>query len=91
MPWRADYIAWGAVLESILNCFAASRDNLEDYSSISVTTVFYSENEDRISQIVEADAVVARAKTELGRLDFLEALYVALACGQIARKNTQNA
>jgi hypothetical protein len=53
--------------------------------------VLYSEDHDGIAEIMKADAVVADAETEFGRLDILEALDIAFARGQRTSHNMQNA
>jgi hypothetical protein len=59
--------------------------------TVSIAAVFYSEYKDGVAQFVEADAVITGTETELRRFDFLEALDVPLARGQIAGKNMQDA
>lgn len=62
-----------------------------DFLPVSVAAVFYSKQNDRIAQIMEADTIIACAETELRRFDILEAFNIAFACGQIAGKNMQDA
>jgi hypothetical protein len=61
------------------------------WSAVGFATVFYGENHNGIAEIVEADAVVADAQTELGRLDILEALDIAFARSEVASYHVQNA
>ena len=53
--------------------------------------MLYGEDEDGVSEVVEADAVVAGAEPELGRLDTLEPLHVAFAGGEIAGDGVEDA
>jgi|HubBroStandDraft_1064217.scaffolds.fasta_scaffold11940_4 hypothetical protein len=59
--------------------------------AVGFAAVFYGENQDGISEIVEADAVVADAETKLWRLDVLEALDIAFAGGEITSHDMQDA
>lgn len=58
--------------------------------AVGFAAVFYGEDQDGISEIVEADAVVADAETELWRLDVLEALDIAFAGGEITSHDMQD-
>ncbi len=53
--------------------------------------MFYGEDQDGISEIVEANAVVAGAEAELRRLNVLELLDIAYARGEITSHDTQDA
>jgi hypothetical protein len=60
-------------------------------SAVDFAAVFHSGDANGISVVMEADAVVADAKAELGRLDVLETLDVALASVQIAGQRMEDA
>src|SRR5258708_18525077 len=60
-------------------------------SAVGFAAVFHSSDANGISVVMEADAVVADAKAELGRLDVLETLDVALASVQIAGQRMEDA
>jgi hypothetical protein len=59
--------------------------------AVGFAAVFYGEDQDGISEIVEAGAIVADAETELWRLDVLEALDIAFAGGEITSHDMQDA
>jgi hypothetical protein len=48
-------------------------------SAVGFAAVFYGEDQDGVSEIVKADAVVAGAEAELWRLDVLESFDIAFA------------
>jgi hypothetical protein len=58
---------------------------------VGLATVLHGEDHDGIAEIMKADAVVADAEAELGRLDALEALDIAFAVGEITSHNMQDA
>jgi|HubBroStandDraft_4_1064222.scaffolds.fasta_scaffold03042_5 hypothetical protein len=60
-------------------------------SAVGFAAVFYGEHQDGITEIMKADAVVADAETQLGRLDILESLDIAFARGEITSYSMQNA
>jgi hypothetical protein len=53
--------------------------------------MLYGENEDRVPEIVEAEAVVANPQPVLRRFNILEALHVTLAGSKIASNQMQDA
>jgi hypothetical protein len=57
---------------------------------VSVAAVLYREDEYGIAKVMYLDAVITCADAEFRWFDVLEALDVALACGQIAGKNMQD-
>jgi hypothetical protein len=59
--------------------------------AVGFAAVFYGEDQDGVSEIVEADAVVAHAETELGRFDVLESLDIAFAGGKVTSHDMQDA
>ena len=59
--------------------------------AVGFAAVFYGEDQDGVSEIVEADAVVAHAETELGRVDVLESLDIAFAGGKVTSHDMQDA
>jgi hypothetical protein len=65
------------------------QDHCSDFLPVSVAAVFYSNQNDRIAEIWEADTIIACAETELRWFDILEALNVVFTCGQIAGKSVQ--
>jgi len=60
-------------------------------SAVGFAAVFYGEDQDGVSEIMEADAVVADAEAELWRLDVLEALDIAFVGGEITSHDMQDA
>ena len=60
-------------------------------SSVGFSAVFDGGDVEGVAVVVEADAVVADAEAELGRLDVLEALYVAFAGGGEVGQSAENA
>jgi len=52
--------------------------------------MFHGADANQVSVMMEADAVVAHAQAELGRLDVLEALHVAFAGVQIAGQRLED-
>ena len=59
-------------------------------SPVGFATVFHGGDANGVSLVMEADAVVADAKAELGRLDVLEPLDVAFAGVQIAGQRVED-
>lgn len=59
--------------------------------AVGFAAVFYGEDQDGISEIVEADAVVADAEAELWWFDVLESLDIAFAGGEITSHDMQDA
>jgi hypothetical protein len=59
-------------------------------SPVGFTTVFHGGDANGVSLVMEADAVVADAEAELGRLDVLEALDVAFAGLHIAGQRVED-
>lgn len=53
--------------------------------------MFYGEDHDGVTEIVEADAVIADAEAELWRFDVLESLDIAFAGGEITSHDMQDA
>jgi len=51
------------------------------------TAVFCGEDEDRIAEIEEANAIVADTQPQLGWLDALQTLHVAFAGGKITGRD----
>ena len=58
---------------------------------VGFAAVFYREHFDGISEVVEAEAVVADSEPELWRVDVLKAFYVAFAGGEEAGQSVQDA
>lgn len=72
-------------------CFSRVRVLNFGGSPVGFATVFHGEDHDGIAEIVKANAIVADAEAELGRLAVLEALDVAFAVGEITSHNMQDA
>jgi hypothetical protein len=54
--------------------------------SVGFTPMLDSRNEERLSIVIEANAIVAHAQSELGRIDTLEPFYVAFSgCGKMGK------
>jgi hypothetical protein len=59
-------------------------------STVSFTAVLDGEYEDGVSEILKAKTVVANAQAQFGRLNVLEALYIAFAGGEISGDDAQD-
>ena len=70
---------------------ASVRSRIEGRSAVDFAAVFYGQDADRATVVVEADAVVADAQPHLGRLNVLDALHVPVAGGEIAGNGVQDA
>src|SRR6185437_7731563 len=62
----------------------------QSQSAICFAAMFDGEDEDGVTVVVEADAVVANAQAQLGRLDILKSLHVAFTRGEIAGEGVQD-